>query len=71
MSGTKPCLLFSGEIFDTSSDYKRIKNLLIGNFFIYVQYFATSFLSCHWLNTQKHMLIGLQTRSHGKQWRNR
>jgi len=29
MSGTKPCLLFSGEIFDTSSDYKRIKNLLI------------------------------------------
>ena len=31
MSGTKPCLLFSGEIFDTSNEYKRMKNLLIGN----------------------------------------
>merc|ERR1712071_556133 len=26
-AGTKPCLLFSGEAFDTDTDYKRIKNI--------------------------------------------
>ncbi|KXJ22791.1 ribosome production factor 2 homolog [Exaiptasia diaphana] len=30
--GTKPCLLFSGELFETELEYKRLKNLLIDFF---------------------------------------
>lgn len=30
--GTKPCLLFAGEIFDTDAEYKRLKNLLMDFF---------------------------------------
>ncbi|CAH1800324.1 unnamed protein product [Owenia fusiformis] len=31
-TGTKPCLLFSGEAFDTDHEYKRLKNMLIDFF---------------------------------------
>ena len=29
-SGTKPCLLFSGEPFENEAEYKRLKSVLIG-----------------------------------------
>ena len=28
--GTKPCLVFSGEAFENDSEYKKLKNVLIG-----------------------------------------
>lgn len=28
--GTKPMLVFAGELFDTDNEYKRLKSLLIG-----------------------------------------
>ena len=28
--GSKPCLIFSGDQFETDSSYARLKNLLIG-----------------------------------------
>jgi hypothetical protein len=30
--GLKPALLFNGEAFETDSEHKRIKNLLIGEY---------------------------------------
>ncbi|XP_038076077.1 ribosome production factor 2 homolog isoform X2 [Patiria miniata] len=32
MSGTKPCLVFSGDLFETEHEYKRLKNLMIDFF---------------------------------------
>ncbi|XP_071803122.1 ribosome production factor 2 homolog [Asterias amurensis] len=32
MSGTKPCLVFAGDAFETEHEYKRLKNLLIDFF---------------------------------------
>ena len=28
--GAKPCLIFSGELFDSEIEYRRLKSLLIG-----------------------------------------
>ena len=28
--GSKPCLVFSGDLFETDSEYARLKNLFIG-----------------------------------------
>ena len=30
MVGSKPCLVFSGDLFETDSEYARLKNVLIG-----------------------------------------
>ena len=29
-AGTKPCLLFSGQVFENDAIYKRLKSILIG-----------------------------------------
>lgn len=29
--GTKPMLVFAGELFDTDNEHKRLKNVLTGN----------------------------------------
>ena len=34
--GTKPALLFSGEAFENEADYKRLKNILIGEYMHFV-----------------------------------
>ena len=30
MVGSKPCLVFSGDLFETDSEYARLKNVLLG-----------------------------------------
>ena len=30
VAGSKPCLIFTGDYFETDENYKRLKNLLIG-----------------------------------------
>lgn len=34
--GTKPMLIFAGDMFDVNEEYRRLKSLLIGQYFDYV-----------------------------------
>lgn len=34
--GTKPMLIFAGDMFDVNEEYKRLKSLLIGQYFDYL-----------------------------------
>ena len=34
MAGSKPCLMFTGDLFETDENYRRLKNLLIGTHFL-------------------------------------
>lgn len=34
--GTKPMLIFAGDVFDVNEEYKRLKSLLIGQYFDYL-----------------------------------
>lgn len=34
--GTKPMLIFAGDMFDVNEEYRRLKSLLIGQYFDYL-----------------------------------
>ena len=44
--GSKPCLVFAGDLFETDSEYTRLKNLLIGTlwFLILPSFFLDLYL---------------------------